>query len=107
MRIEKIKGIEDMLDWNARIVSLWFNSLTGKLITNYDYSDNEHNVSHYNMFCYSPDTFGFDKYSFKEAMDEINECDDSSAFYNILMDKGWVRVGRESTDKIWYFYHTI
>jgi len=105
MKIEKVNGKENMLHWNAEIVSLWFNSQTGKLITNYDFSDNEHNVSHYNMFNYYPEAFGFDEISFKKTTKEINECDDSNAFYHIMMNRGWVRVGRNSKENKWYFYH--
>jgi len=99
------KNFVDILSWNAEIISLWFNYKSKRLITDYNFTDYEYNISHLNMFFNNPYAFGFDKKSLDIAMETIGESGDIDTFYNVMMDRQWVRVGKKSKEGILYFYH--
>ncbi len=94
-KLEKSSKSYDMLKWgdDYGFISLWFNSLTGKLISNFDVSDKS-NMSHiamvHNTDKMIPNPFYID---FSE-----NDID----LYDIAMRYSWIRIGTATSGKEWY-----
>jgi len=96
-RIEKSNKSHDMLQWKFKdgygFISLWFNSLTGKVITNFEIKE-EYNMNHrlmvHNVQNLIPNPFYIDFSN--------NDID----LYDIVMRYHWIRIGTATSGKEWY-----